>query len=125
MLNPVSQLVSDIMRMPVQPNKAVVGSNAFAHSSGIHQDGFLKEATTYEIMTPEEVGAGGSRIVLTARSGRSALAHRFQKLGFEFNRNDIDVLYQEFLKVADKKKEVMDADLQLLAKSYQPNVVVL
>ncbi len=125
MLNPVSQLVSDIMRMPVQPNKAVVGSNAFAHSSGIHQDGFLKEATTYEIMTPEEVGAGGSRIVLTARSGRSALAHRFQKLGFEFNRNDIDVLYQQFLKVADKKKEVMDADLQLLAKSYEPNVVVL
>ncbi len=125
MLNPVSQLVSDIMRMPVQPNKAVVGSNAFAHSSGIHQDGFLKEATTYEIMTPEEVGAGGSKIVLTARSGRSALAHRFQKLGYEFNRNDIDVLYQQFLKVADKKKEVMDADLHALAKSYQPDTVVL
>jgi 2-isopropylmalate synthase len=125
MLNPVSQLVSEIMRMPVQPNKAVVGSNAFAHSSGIHQDGFLKESTTYEIMTPEEVGAGGSRIVLTARSGRSALAHRFQKLGFEFNRNDIDVLYQQFLKVADKKKEVLDADLQVLAKSYQPDTVAL
>jgi 2-isopropylmalate synthase len=125
MLNPVSQLVSEIMRMPVQPNKAVVGSNAFAHSSGIHQDGFLKESTTYEIMTPEEVGAAGSKIVLTARSGRSALAHRFQKLGFEFNRNDIDVLYEQFLKVADKKKEVMDADLQLLAKSYQPDSVAL
>jgi 2-isopropylmalate synthase len=125
MLNPVSQLVSDIMRMPVQPNKAVVGSNAFAHSSGIHQDGFLKEATTYEIMTPEEVGAGGSKIVLTARSGRSALAHRFQKLGHEFTRNDIDVLYQQFLKVADKKKEVMDADLEAMAKSYQANEVVL
>ncbi|MBS1576578.1 MAG: 2-isopropylmalate synthase [Bacteroidetes bacterium] len=125
MLNPISQLVSDIMRMPVQPNKAVVGSNAFAHSSGIHQDGFLKESTTYEIMTPEEVGAAGSKIVLTARSGRSALAHRFQKLGFEFNRNDIDVLYEQFLKVADKKKEVMDADLQLLAKSYQPDSVAL
>ncbi|MES1215298.1 MAG: 2-isopropylmalate synthase [Bacteroidota bacterium] len=125
MLNPVSQLVSDIMRMPVQPNKAVVGSNAFAHSSGIHQDGFLKEATTYEIMTPEEVGAGGSKIVLTARSGRSALAHRFQKLGYEFNRNDIDVLYQQFLKVADKKKEVMDADLHELAKAYQAKEVVL
>lgn len=125
MLNPVSQLVSDIMRMPVQPNKAVVGSNAFAHSSGIHQDGFLKESKTYEIMTPEEVGAAGSKIVLTARSGRSALAHRFQKLGFEFNRNDIDVLYEQFLKVADKKKEVMDADLQLLAKSYQPDSVAL
>ena len=125
MLNPVSQLVSEIMRMPVQPNKAVVGSNAFAHSSGIHQDGFLKEATTYEIMTPEEVGAGGSKIVLTARSGRSALAHRFQKLGYEFNRNDIDVLYQQFLKVADKKKEVMDTDLHVLAKSYQSDTVVL
>ncbi|MBS1609377.1 MAG: 2-isopropylmalate synthase [Bacteroidetes bacterium] len=125
MLNPISQLVSDIMRMPVQPNKAVVGSNAFAHSSGIHQDGFLKESTTYEIMTPEEVGAAGSKIVLTARSGRSALAHRFQKLGYEFNRNDIDVLYEQFLKVADKKKEVMDADLQLLAKSYQPDSVAL
>jgi len=125
MLNPVSQLVSEIMRMPVQPNKAVVGSNAFAHSSGIHQDGFLKEATTYEIMTPEEVGAGGSKIVLTARSGRSALAHRFQKLGYDFNRNDIDVLYQQFLKVADKKKEVMDADLHVLAKSYQSDTVVL
>jgi 2-isopropylmalate synthase len=125
MLNPVSQLVSEIMRMPVQPNKAVVGSNAFAHSSGIHQDGFLKEATTYEIMTPEEVGAGGSKIVLTARSGRSALAHRFQKLGYTFNRNDIDVLYQQFLKAADKKKEVVDADLHVLAKSYQPDTVVL
>jgi 2-isopropylmalate synthase len=123
-LNPVSQLVSDTMRMPVQPNKAVVGSNAFAHSSGIHQDGFLKEATTYEIMTPEEVGAGGSKIVLTARSGRSALAHRFQKLGYEFNRNDIDVLYGQFLKVADKKKEVLDDDLHVLAKSYQPETVV-
>lgn len=117
-LNPLSQLVSDTMRMPVQPNKAVVGANAFAHSSGIHQDGFLKEATTYEIMTPEEVGAGGSKIVLTARSGRSALAHRFLKLGFEFNRNDIDVLYSEFLKVADRKKEVLDEDLKEMATQF-------
>jgi 2-isopropylmalate synthase len=117
-LNPLSQLVSDTMRMPVQPNKAVVGANAFAHSSGIHQDGFLKEATTYEIMTPEEVGADGSKIVLTARSGRSALAHRFLKLGFEFNRNDIDVLYSEFLKVADKKKEVLDEDLKEMATQF-------
>ena len=75
-------------------------------------------------MTPEEVGAGGSKIVLTARSGRSALAHRFQKLGYEFNRNDIDVLYGQFLKVADKKKEVLDDDLHVLAKSYQPETVV-
>ncbi|GGH82709.1 2-isopropylmalate synthase [Filimonas zeae] len=120
LLNPISQLVSDTMRVPVQPNKAIVGSNAFAHSSGIHQDGFLKESLTYEIITPEEVGASGSKIVLTARSGRSALAHRFQKIGFDFNRNDIDVLYQQFLQVADTKKEVEDADLQQLANAYTP-----
>src|SRR3954452_18571934 len=91
LLNPLSRKVSDTMRMPVQPNKAIVGSNAFSHSSGIHQDGFLKDATTYEIINPEEVGAEGSKIVLTARSGRSALAYRFLKLGYSFNRNDIDV----------------------------------
>ncbi|MEJ7671571.1 MAG: hypothetical protein WKF59_02380 [Chitinophagaceae bacterium] len=98
-LNPISRLVSDIMRMPVQPNKAIVGSNAFSHSSGIHQDGFLKNKLTYEIIDPVEVGAEESKIVLTARSGRSALAFRFQKLGYQYNRNDIDVLYDEFLKV--------------------------
>ncbi len=118
-LNPMSHLVSDIMRMPVQPNKAIVGSNAFAHSSGIHQDGFLKDNSTYEIIKPEDVGADGSKIVLTARSGRSALAHRFQKIGYSFTRNDIDVLYQEFLVVADKKKEVKDEDLHELAKTYE------
>ncbi len=120
MLNPISQLVSDTMRMPVQPNKAIVGSNAFSHSSGIHQDGFLKDAQTYEIINPDEVGANGSKIVLTARSGRSALAHRFHKLGYQYTRNDIDVLYQEFLKVADLKKEVADDDLQQIAKAYEP-----
>jgi 2-isopropylmalate synthase len=118
-LNPMSRLVSDTMRMPVQPNKAIVGSNAFSHSSGIHQDGFLKDALTYEIINPEEVGADSSKIVLTARSGRSALAHRFQKLGYQFDRNDIDVLYNEFVKVADSKKEVENADLDALAKQYQ------
>ena len=118
-LNPISQLVSETMRMPVQPNKAIVGSNAFSHSSGIHQDGFLKDSLTYEIINPEEVGAGGSKIVLTARSGRSALAHRFHKLGYQYTRNDIDVLYIEFLKVADIKKEVADEDLQELAKGYE------
>lgn len=117
-LNPISQLVSETMRMPVQPNKAIVGSNAFSHSSGIHQDGFLKDALTYEIINPEEVGAGGSKIVLTARSGRSALAHRFHKLGYQYTRNDIDVLYTEFLKCADIKKEVADEDLKMLAKQY-------
>ncbi len=118
-LNPISRLVSDTMRMPVQSNKAIVGSNAFAHSSGIHQDGFLKDTQTYEIIAPEEVGAEGSRIVLTARSGRSALAYRFQKIGFQYDRNDIDILYDEFLKLADSKKEVQDADLQTMAVQHK------
>ena len=118
-LNPISRLVSDTMRMPVQPNKAIVGSNAFSHSSGIHQDGFLKDALTYEIINPEEVGAEQSKIVLTARSGRSALAHRFQKIGYQYNRNDIDFLYEAFLKVADTKKEVREEDLISMAKQYQ------
>ena len=123
-LNPISRLVSETMRMPVQPNKAIVGANAFSHSSGIHQDGFLKDALTYEIINPDEVGAEQSKIVLTARSGRSALAYRFQKLGFQFNRNDVDYLYESFLKVADVKKEVKDEDLLQLANSYQPQVQV-
>jgi 2-isopropylmalate synthase len=119
LLNPISRLVSETMRMPVQPNKAIVGSNAFSHSSGIHQDGFLKSAQTYEIIAPEEVGADSSRIVLTARSGRSALAYRFQKLGFQLDRNDVDVLYQQFLTIADSKKEVEDNDLSAMAITYQ------
>jgi len=121
-LNPLSRTVSDVMRMPVQPNKAIVGSNAFSHSSGIHQDGFLKDALTYEIINPEEVGADSSKIVLTARSGRSALAFRFQKLGFQFTRNDVDTLYNEFVKVADSKKEVSDEDLEVMAKAYATQV---
>lgn len=120
MLNPLSREVADTMRVPVQPNKAIVGANAFSHSSGIHQDGFLKDSLTYEIINPEEVGADGSKIVLTARSGRSALAYRFQKIGYEFNRNDIDVLYEAFLQVADRKKEVEEIDLHQLAKEYKP-----
>jgi 2-isopropylmalate synthase len=120
LLNPISRLVSETMRMPVQPNKAIVGSNAFSHSSGIHQDGFLKDAQTYEIIRPEDVGADTSKIVLTARSGRSALAYRFRMLGFEYNRNDIDVLYDQFLQVADEKKEVQDQDLLNLANQYKP-----
>ena len=122
-LNPMSRLVSDTMRMPVQPNKAIVGANAFSHSSGIHQDGFLKDASTYEIINPDEVGADGSRIVLTARSGRSALAFRLQKIGYSFNRNDIDTLYQRFLQVADTKKEVVETDLHELAKIYQTSAI--
>ena len=122
-LNPISRLVSDTMRMPVQSNKAIVGANAFAHSSGIHQDGFLKEATTYEIINPEDVGADHSKIVLTARSGRSALAHRFHKLGYQFTRNEIDILYQQFLEVADNKKEVEDSDLKELADEFNSTTV--
>jgi 2-isopropylmalate synthase len=122
-LNPMSQLVSDTMRMPVQPNKAIVGANAFSHSSGIHQDGFLKDASTYEIINPEEVGAGESRIVLTARSGRSALAFRLKKIGYDFNRNDVDALYQRFLQVADTKKEVLEEDLRRLAHTYTNSVI--
>ncbi|HQV55338.1 MAG: 2-isopropylmalate synthase [Chitinophagaceae bacterium] len=120
-LNPISRLVSDTMRMPVQPNKAIVGSNAFSHSSGIHQDGFLKNADTYETIKPESVGADSSKIVLTARSGRSALAYRFQNLGFQFDKQDVDVLYDEFLRVADSKKEVQDNDLTSIGKQYQKN----
>lgn len=123
LLNPISRKVSDTMRMPVQPNKAIVGANAFSHSSGIHQDGFLKDTSTYEIIAPEEVGADSSKIVLTARSGRSALAYRFQKLNFQFDRNDIDVLYERFLQVADTKKEVEDADLEQMALAYQQNTM--
>lgn len=119
-LNPLSRLVAETMRMPVQPNKAIVGANAFSHSSGIHQDGFLKDATTYEIINPEEVGAEQSKIVLTARSGRSALAYRFQKLGLQYTRNDIDILYQQFLNIADQKKEVREEDLLQLANQYDP-----
>lgn len=116
-LTRISRLVSETMRMMVQPNKAIVGDNAFSHSSGIHQDGFLKEATTYEIIAPEEVGADTSKIVLTARSGRSALAFRFKKLGYDFTRDEVDALYQQFLLVADAKKEVADEDLKLLAEA--------
>ncbi len=123
MLNPISRLVSETMRVPVQPNKAIVGANAFSHSSGIHQDGFLKNAQTYEIISPEEVGAEGSKIVLTARSGRSALAYRFQKLGFDFTRDDIDVLYENFLQVADRQKEVEEEHLNEMAKAYKESTV--
>ena len=120
-LYPISQLVSETMRMPVQPNKAIVGANAFSHSSGIHQDGFLKDAQTYEIIRPEEVGAKTSKIVLTARSGRSALAYRLKNLGHEFNRNEIDVLYDKFLMLADSMKEVQDENLNKLVIQFKEN----
>lgn len=114
MLNPISLLVSELMGMPVQPNKAIVGANAFAHSSGIHQDGVIKNRETYEIIDPAEVGVNASTIVLTARSGRSALAYRYKHIGFEVTKNELDFLYQEFLKVADRKKEVDNDDLSAI-----------
>jgi 2-isopropylmalate synthase len=116
MLNPLSKLVSQTMRMPVQANKAVVGRNAFAHSSGIHQDGFLKHQENYEIMTPQEVGIDKSDIVLTARSGRHALKHRLEILGFKLDKAKLDEAYHQFLELADSIKEVNDKDLVPLMK---------
>ena len=118
MLNEMSLLVSDLMGMPVQPNKAIVGSNAFAHSSGIHQDGVIKNRETYEIIDPEVVGVNESSIVLTARSGRSALAYRFKNIGFEVTKNELDYLYEEFLRVADTKKEVLNEDLHMMMATF-------
>lgn len=111
LLNPTSQLVSDRMGMVVQPNKAIVGANAFAHSSGIHQDGVIKNRETYEIIDPLEVGVDQSKIVLTARSGRAALAYRCKNLGFNLTKLELDEVYARFLEVADSKKEVEDEDL--------------
>ncbi len=111
MLNPISVLVSDRMGMPVQPNKAIVGANAFAHSSGIHQDGVIKHRETYEIIDPEEVGVDQSKIILTARSGRSAIAYRAKNIGYNLTKEELDVVYHIFLEVADRKKEVHDNDL--------------
>jgi 2-isopropylmalate synthase len=109
-----SRLVSNLMNMPVQPNKAIVGRNAFAHSSGIHQDGVLKKRENYEIMDPKDVGINESSILLTARSGRAALNHRLELLGFKLERDKLDLVYEEFLKLADKKKEIRDDDIALL-----------
>lgn len=110
----ISTLISDLMRMPVQPNKAIVGANAFAHSSGIHQDGFLKNAENYEIINPSDVGVPCSSIVLTARSGRAALKHRLELLGYQPSKTELDSLYQNFLVIADEKKNVNDEDLATL-----------
>jgi len=109
-----SQMVANMLGMPVPANKAVVGSNAFAHSSGIHVDGFLKAAETYEIMKPEDVGSPLSRVVLTARTGRHGLAHRLEELGYTLTKQELDQLYQRFLSVADKKREVFDEDIVAL-----------
>ncbi|CAA7196228.1 2-isopropylmalate synthase [Chryseobacterium potabilaquae] len=122
MLNYMSVLVSDLMGMPVQPNKAIVGTNAFAHSSGIHQDGVIKNRETYEIIDPADVGVNNSSIVLTARSGRSALAYRFKHIGFDVTKNELDFLYEEFLKIADIKKEVNNDDLGLMIEVFNRKI---
>ncbi|SHE79428.1 2-isopropylmalate synthase [Mariniphaga anaerophila] len=109
-----SRLVSTLMNMPVQPNKAVVGRNAFAHSSGIHQDGVLKNRENYEIMDPADVGINESSILLTARSGRAALKHRLELMGFELTKEKLDEVYEQFLKLADHKKDIRDDDIALL-----------
>ena len=117
MLFGLSQLVSDSMAMPVQPNKAIVGANAFAHSSGIHQDGVIKKRETYEIIDPKEVGVTESSIILTARSGRAALAYRAKNIGYELDKLALDKVYTQFLIEADKKKEINDDDLPKIIKA--------
>lgn len=116
-LNEMSRLVSDSMGMIVQPNKAIVGANAFAHSSGIHQDGVIKNRATYEIMDPLDVGVNESSIILTARSGRAALAYRAKKVGYELTKMQLDIVYIEFLKFADIKKEVLDNDIHQIIEA--------
>ena len=114
LLYDTSIMVRESMGMPVQPNKAIVGANAFAHSSGIHQDGVIKNRETYEIMDPEDVGVTESAIVLTARSGRAALAYRSKKIGYELTKVQLDVAYTAFLETADKQKEVKDDDIHAI-----------
>ncbi|WP_295983906.1 2-isopropylmalate synthase [uncultured Algibacter sp.] len=125
MLYGMSQLVSDSMGIYTQPNKAIVGANAFAHSSGIHQDGVIKNRETYEIIDPKSVGVTESAIVLTARSGRAALAYRAKKVGYELTKLQLDVIYTNFLDFADKKKEVNDSDIhQIIEKSKIYNEII-
>ncbi len=119
LLYDTSRLVSESMGMIVQPNKAVVGANAFAHSSGIHQDGVIKNRETYEIMDPQDVGVTESAIVLTARSGRAALAYRAKNVGFELDKLQLDKVYQEFLKFADLQKEISDDDIPKIIEAAQ------
>ncbi|MEM9649543.1 MAG: 2-isopropylmalate synthase, partial [Bacteroidota bacterium] len=117
-----SQMVSQKMGMPVQPNKAIVGSNAFAHSSGIHQDGVIKQRETYEIIDPKDVGVSESSIVLTARSGRAALAYRAKNVGYELTKLQLDVVYENFLKFADQKKEIMDEDIHQIVETSDVSI---
>ena len=118
MLTAMSHLVAEKMNMPVQANKAIVGSNAFSHSSGIHQDGVLKNRQNYEIIDPEMVGANGSSIVLTARSGRHALSYRIEKIGVKLNKQQLEEVYEHFLVLADEKYMIHDEDLKKLIADY-------
>jgi 2-isopropylmalate synthase len=122
LLYSTSLMVSEKMGMPVQPNKAIVGSNAFAHSSGIHQDGVIKKRETYEIIDPKEVGVDHSSIVLTARSGRAALAYRAKNIGYELTKLQLDKVYEEFLKFADRKKEILDDDIHQIIEVTSINI---
>ncbi len=117
-ITPISKKVSRMMNMPIQRNKAIVGANAFAHSSGIHQDGFLKYRENYEIINPEDVGLKASSIDLTARSGRAALKHRLELLGFSFSKVELETIYIKFIEMADEKKLLHDEDLYILMKEY-------
>lgn len=119
-LYPTSQLVSKMMDMPVQPNKAVVGKNAFAHSSGIHQDGVIKNRENYEIIDPHEVGVDKSSIILTARSGRAALNYNLKTLGFDLGKEELDAAYERFLEMADNLKVIRDEDLKKLVGEISP-----
>ena len=111
LLNDISRLVSDMMQMPVQPNKAIVGDNAFAHSSGIHQDGVIKNRENYEIINPLDVGVNHSAIILTARSGRAAVAYRAKNLGHDLTKAQLNDIYDRFIRIADTMKEVSDETL--------------
>lgn len=122
-LNSMSQLVSESMQMPVQPNKAIVGENAFAHSSGIHQDGVIKNRENYEIINPMDVGVDHSKIVLTARSGRAALAYRAKQVGYDLFKDELDVAYQQFISLADQRREVNEGDLvKMLSGLFVQNI---
>jgi len=122
LLYSTSLMVSEKMGMLVQPNKAIVGSNAFAHSSGIHQDGVIKKRETYEIIDPKEVGVDHSSIVLTARSGRAALAYRAKNIGYELTKVQLDVIYEQFLRFADRKKEIKDNDIHQIIEMANINI---
>ena len=124
LLYSTSQMVSDHIGMLVQPNKAIIGANAFSHSSGIHQDGMIKNKSTYEIIDPKDVGVNDSSIILTARSGRAALAYRAKKIGYELTKLQLDIVYLEFVKLADRKKEVIDQDVHQIIQNSNIGILV-